>query len=244
MQIDIPQSEVDSLLSQVKTSMENGGFQHEIVEGTRIIVIHPDNWEVSLLVPYRNTKAGPTRKAIENILFNVCGIEPNCCDYFGKQKPKESYEWYFRHPRIPRDIYDRIEMEIEEELGCEIGMGLPSPSGVKSNSDTAFITIHEEFFDAIAKGDKKKEVRNLNQYYCDKFFSPGIKKKFIKINKGYKTGKEYQMVFEIQEIRLVSEDGREVSALDKGGKLITSFAQLPNYFAPAAYCIVLGKRIS
>ena len=242
MQIDIPHAEVDTLLSKVKEFMSSFGFRQETIDGTRIIVIHPENWEVSLLVPYNNTKAGETRKKIEGILFDKCGVECNCCDYFGKQKSKEAYEWYFRHPCTPQDVYDRLEMEIEQELGAEIGMGLPSPSGIKSISDTAFITIREEYFDAIARGDKKEEYRNLNQYYCDKFFSPGVPKRYLKINRGYKAGKDNQMIFEIKAINIVSEDGREIPAYNLHNRLITSFADLPDFFAPAAYGIVLGDR--
>ena len=242
MQTEIPNAEVEGLLCDIKGQMEALGFSRDTIERTRLVVIHPKDWEVSLLVPYKDTQAKETRRKIESILFGKCSVEQNCCDYFGKQKPKEAYEWYFRHPNVPRDIYDRIELEIEEKLGSEIGMGLPYPSGIKSTSDTAFITLKEEFFDAIARGEKKEEYRNLNQYYCDKFFSPGVKKKYLKINRGYKAGKENQMVFEIKAINIVSEDGREIPALDKNGKLITSFSKIPNYFAPAAYGIVLGER--
>ena len=242
-------SEVDMLISKIKSEMSMSGLPADMIEGTRIVIVHPEYWEISLLVPYRSAfapvKAATVRKTIENILFNRCGANPDGCDYFGKQASKKAFEWYFRHPSIPQDINDLIEAEIEKELGNEIGMGLPCPSGSKSNTDTAFITVKDTYFRMIENGTKKTEYRNLNQYYCDKFFSPGIKKRFLKINRGYETGEENQMVFEIAGIYLVNESGdREVNAVDDKGKPICSYAQLPRNFAPVAYAIRLGKRVS
>lgn len=244
MQSNIPLTEVDALLDKVRGLMSTSGFREDTIADTRLIVIHPEDWEVSLLVPSRNTYLRETRQKIEDILFNHCGVECNCCDYLGKQTTSKAYEWYFRHPKVPKDIYNRLEMEIEQELGNETEFGLPWSSGIKSNSDTAFITIREEFFDAIARGEKKEEYRNLNQYYCDKFFSSGTQKRFLKINRGYKTGKENQMVFEIKGINYVGEDGREIPSQDRYGKLITSVSRMPNNFNPVAYGILLGKRVS
>jgi hypothetical protein len=240
----IPESEVNMLLDKIKIAMRESGLREDVVEGTRIIVIHPEDWEVSLLVPYRNTKTAQIRKPVEDILFRMCGVEDRCCDYFGKQKPKESYEWYFRHPNIPQDIYDRLEQEIEMELGEEIGMGLPKPSIIKSKDTPAFVTVREDVFEQIRSGVKTTEYRNLNQYYCDKFFPNGKQKKLIKFNRGYRTGRENQMVFEINSIVLVSERGNEIPAYSINGKLIVSYEDIPSGFAPVAYGIKLGKRIS
>lgn len=240
--------EVDSLLAKVKSEMSIFNLPADMIEGTRIVVIHPEYWEISLLVPYKSklqqVKAAVVRKAIDKILFEKCGANPDGCDYFGKQAPKQAYEWYLRHPNIPQEVNELIEAEIEADLGSEIGLGLPSPSGSKSKSDTAFMTVKEQFFNEIESGKKTTEYRNLNQYYCDKFFSPGVKKKFLKLNRGYLTGEKNRMVFEIAGINLVSEDGREIPAVDENGKLICSFSQLPKKFAPAAYGIKLGKRIA
>lgn len=244
----ISQEEVDSLLAKIKSEMSTLAFPADIVEGTRIVVIHPEYWEISLLVPCKTrfapVKAHTVRKFIETILFDKCKANPGGCDYFGKQVAKQAYEWYFRHPNIPQDVNDLIEAEIEEELGNEIGLGLPVPNRTKSKSDTAFMTIKDEFFREIESGRKTTEYRNLNQYYCDKFFSPGIKKRFIKLNRGYLSGDENRMVFEIAGINLVSEDGMEIPAVDENGSLICSYSQLPKNFAPVAYGIKLGKRIA
>ena len=244
----ISNEEVESLLAKIKSEMSTLAFPADIVEGTRIVVIHPEYWEISLLVPYKTrfatVKASTVRKSIETILFDRCNANPDGCDYFGKQVAKQAYEWYFRHPNIPQDVNDLIEAEIEAELGKETGLGLPSPGGSISKSDTAFMTIKDEFFREIESGHKTTEYRNLNQYYCDKFFSPGIKKRFIKLNRGYLSGDENRMVFEIAGINLVSEDGREIPAVDESGRPICSYSQLPKNFAPAAYGIKLGKRIA
>lgn len=244
MQMDIPTSEIDSLLLKVKSAMVEKNFRKDIIEGTRIIVIHPDCWEVSLLVPYSNTKPSQIRKSIEDILYKVCDVEERCCDYFGKQKQKEAYEWYFRHPNTPQDIYERLEQQIEEELGEEIGMGLPKPNRCKTKDGPAFVTVREDVFEDISTGRKNIEYRNLNQYYCDKFFPNGVAKKYIKINRGYKSGAENQMTFEISHIVFVSERGDETPTFDSNGKLIVSYANIPRNFAPVAYGIKLGKRIA
>lgn len=244
----ISQEEVDSLLVKIKEGMESFSLPSDMIEGTKIVIIHPEYWEISLLVPYQSTafkvKASVVRKAIDSVLFDKCGANPDGCDYFGKQVPKKAYEWYFRHPNIPKDVNDLIEAEIEAELGNEIGLGLPVPNRSKSKSDTAFMTIKDEFFREIERGRKTTEYRNLNQYYCDKFFSSGIKKKFLKLNRGYLSGDENRMIFEIAGINLVSEDGREIPAVDSNGKPICSYSQLPKKFVPVAYGIKLGKRVA
>lgn len=240
----IPEVEVHQLLAQIKAAMRERGFRDDVVDGTRIIVIHPNDWEVSLLVPYHNTRAAQIRKPIEDILYRLCGVEDRCCDYFGKQKPKEAYEWYFRHPNTPQDIYDRLDQQIEAELGEEIGMGLPKPSIMKTRDTPAFVTVRKDVFEQIRSGVKKIEYRNLNQYYCDKFFPNGKQKKQIKFNCGYKAGSDNQMVYEIESIVLVSERGDEIPAYNKDGKLIVSYDDIPPMFAPVAYGIKLGKRIA
>lgn len=240
----IPEVEIRQLLDKIKEAMCERGFRDDLVDGTRIIVIHPNDWEVSLLVPYNNTKAAQIRKPIEDILYRICGVEDRCCDYFGKQKPKEAYEWYFRHPNTPQDIYDRLDQQIEAELGEEIGMGLPKPSRMKTRDTPAFVTVREDVFEQIRTGEKNTEYRRLNQYYCDKFFPNGKQKKLIKFNRGYRTGSENQMVYEIDSIVLVSERCEEIPAYNSKGKLIVSYEDIPLGFAPIAYGIKLGKRIS
>lgn len=244
----ISNDEVETLLAKVKAEMSAVNFPADVIEGTRIVAIHPEYWEISLLVPYKSrfglVKAAVVRKAIDDILFNKCGANPDGCDYFGKQPPKKAYEWYFRHPNIPQEINDLIEAEIEAELGNEIGIGLPSPNRSKSKSDMAFMTIKDEFFREIESGLKTTEYRNLNQYYCDKLFPNGKQKKFVKFNRGYSAGAGNQMTFEIASIVIVSERGEEIPALDERGRVIDSYAQLPKNFAPSAYGIKLGRRIA
>lgn len=243
----ISNEEVEALLAEVKSEMSAINFPSDIVDGTRIVIIHPEYWEISLLVPYKskygNVKSAFARKAISTILFEKCGANPEGCDYFGKQEYKQAYEWYFRHPNIPQDVNDLIEAEIEANLGGDIGIGLPSPSRIKSRSDTAFMTLTDKYFREIESGMKTTEYRNLNQYYCDKLFPNGIQKKFIRFNRGYMTGLENQMVFEISSVVLVSEKGDEIPALDDKGKVIESYGKLPRNFAPSAYGIKLGRRV-
>lgn len=243
----ISQEELDSLLVKIKEGMIGFKLPPDMIDGTRIEKIHPEYWEISLLVPYKSIgetlKSSVVRKAIETILFKQCRANPDGCDYLGKRKQKKAYEWYFRHPNIPQDINDLIEAEIEAELGDELGLGLPVPNNGKSKSNIAFMTIKDEFFREIESGRKTTEYRNLNQYYCDKFFASGIQKKYLKLNRGYLSGEENRMVFEIKEITLVSEDGREIAAVGSDGKPICSYSQLPKRFAPVAYGIKLGKRI-
>ena len=240
----ITQSETQDLLLRVREGMIEYGIPQFIVDGTTIEIIHPENWEVSVFVPYSGVKVGDIRKAMDKVLFDVCNIERQCCDYLGRQTKRKALEWYFRHPNTPKEIYERLEAEMEAELGEDVGFGLPIPSGFVSNTDTCFLSLKDEFFRLIASGEKKEEYRTLNQYYCDKFFSQGIKKRFVKFNRGYIGGVENQMVFEIDRINIVSSDGREISAYDSNGELIVSYGQLPENFAPEAYGIVLGKRIS
>lgn len=243
----ISEEEVKSLLSQIQSGMRKNSLPESMINGTTIRIIHPEYWEISLLVPYKVDpiiKVSVVHRTIDNILFDECHVNPDGCDYFGKQSSKGAYEWYFRHPNIPEAINDRIEAEIEEELGHEIGLGIPIPSGTISKTDTAFLTLKDDFFRAIESGQKTTEYRNFNQYYCDKFFATGIKKKFIKLNRGYLAGDANRMIFELAGIVLVSEDGREIAAVDSNGKHITSFKQLPKGFIPISYGIKLGKRIA
>lgn len=244
----ISYDDVATLLTKVKAEMVSVRLPSDVIEGTRIVVIHPEYWEISLLVPYKSrfglVRSTVWRKHIEDILFKRCGVNPDGCDYFGRQTPKKAYEWYFRHPNIPHEINDLIEAEIEAELGNEIGLGLPSPNKSKSKSDMAFMTIKDEFFREIESGLKTTEYRNLNQYYCDKLFPNGKQKKLVKFNRGYSAGAGNQMTFEIASIVIVSERGEEIPALDERGRVIDSYSQLPKNFAPSAYGIKLGRRIA
>ena len=240
----IPKEELDSLLEKVKAEMKRLGLEQRLITGTRVTAVHPDYWEISLFVPSENTRAYGVRKPIEWILRNACKVDMDCCEYIRPRKDRKEYEWYFRHPNIPQEINDLIEAEIDSEQGAEIGMGIPTPSGSRSKSNTAFLSIKDEWFNAIKNGEKTVEYRNLNQYYCDKFFSPGVKKRFVKLNRGYQSGSENQMVFEIADIVIVSENGDECPALDYNGNHIDSFSQIPPNFAPVMYGIKLGKRIS
>ena len=244
MQNPIPEEELTSLLSKVKDEMRKCGFSESLIDGTNLIAVHPEYWEVSLFVPFANTKASEIRKAIEKILFSVCGVDSEYCNYCGKHNNRKAYEWFFRHPHIPQEIADIIDAEIEAEQGDEIGMGIPVPSGSKSKSDTAFLSLKDEYFNSIKSGEKTTEYRNLNSYYCDKFFSPGVKKRYVKFNRGYLSGAENQMVFEIADIVIVSDRWEEAPAVDENGNHISSFSQLPPNFAPAMYGIKLGKRVA
>jgi len=243
MNNSISQKEISAIEDKIKGRMGNVGFPSYIIEHTVVEAIHPDDWEVSVFVPYQGMKVSEIRKKMDKILFDDCGIEMQCCDYMGRRAERKAVEWFFRHPDVPQEIYDRLEAEIEEDLGSEIGMGLPVPSGMKSKTDTCFLSLKDEFFNEIQSGNKKEEYRILNQYYCDKFFSPGVKKKFVKFNRGYLSGEGNQMIFKIERINLVSEYMEEISAYDMNGELIVSYNQLPDNFAPAAYGIVLGDRV-
>lgn len=244
MQTPIPNEELESLLVRVKAQMFIAGFSQSIIDGTRIVATNPNYWEVSIFVPYEKTKASVVRRQMENILFNICGIDSDCCDYFGKQKEERAYEWYFRHPNIPQDIADLIEAEIDAERGSEKDTGIPSPSGNESKIDTVFLSLKDKYFKAIQIGEKTTEYRNLNQYYCDKFFSPGVKKRFVKFNRGYLSGAENQMVFEIADIVFVNKKKEEFPTRDVNGNPISSDSQLPSTFSPVMYGIKLGNRIS
>lgn len=244
MQIDIPKEEVEGLLARVKAQMEKYGIDRDTIDETKVVAIHPSWWIVSLYVPYKRMRAADARKVIGKILFKNCGVDSEYCDYLGKQKEKGAYEWYFRHPNIPEDMAVRYDAELEAEQGEEIGMGIPYPSGSRSNSDTAFLSLKDEYFEAIRCGEKTTEYRNLNQYYCNKFFSPGVKKRYVKFNRGYLSGAENQMVFEIDDIVIVSDRWEECPAVDEYGKHIESYSQIPKNFAPAMYGIKLGKRVS
>ena len=241
---EIPQSEVESLLLRVKSLMFTEGFPKETIDGTRIEVIHPNDWEISLYVPYKNTKASFVKRAIDRILTRECGVEDEYCEYYGKIKAKAAYEWYFRHPNVPADVAARIDAEIEAEEGDEVESYIPTPSGYNSTTDTVFLSLKDEFFRRIQGGEKTTEYRNLNQYYCDKLFSPGIKKRFVKFNRGYLSGPENQMVFEIADIVYVGKNYEEFSSMDKNGNLCSPYEFAPEDFVPVMYGIKLGKRVS
>lgn len=245
MQMDIPKEELDGLLSTLKGSLTRRGvIEDEVIQEAKLIVIHPENWEISLLVPLKSIhKCGVIRKEVERALFGDCKVDRDCCDYLGRRKEKGAYEWYFRHPNTPQDICERIEAEIEADLGEEVGLGLPTPSGSKSKNDLVFLTLKDKYFREIESGKKKIEYRNLNQYYCDKFFSPGVRKKYVKFNRGYESGEENQMIFEIEDIFIVSDRGEKVLARKSEGTLISSFRDLPPNFAPFMYGVLLGKRV-
>lgn len=240
----IPPSEVETLLSRIKTVMWASGFAQETIDGTNIQVIHPQDWEISLFVPYKGIKIAFARNTIGNILIHDCGVDDEYCEFFGKRKDKGAYEWYFRHPNIPLEVAARVDAEIEEEEGEQVAIALPFPSESKSNSDTVFLSLKDEFFKRIQSGEKTIEYRNLNQYYFDKFFSPGVKKRYVKFNRGYQSGAENQMVFEINDIVLLNDMMEECPAVSPSGAPITELSLLPEGFHPTSYAIKLGRRIA
>lgn len=242
----IDNEQITRLLDKIKLGLLGKGIAKEIVENTTMVAVHPEYWEVSLRIPY-NIKPITTkdiRAKAEKVLFDECGVKEEFCDYMGRQTMFKAYDWFFRHPETPEEICNLIEMEMEESEGEEIGLGLPVPSGVKSKSEEVFLTVRYDVFDALSRGEKLIEYRNLNQYYCDKFFSPGVKKRYVRFNKGYEKGEENQIVFEIDEIMIGCESGDYlISAQTLDGKLIKSYSQIPKGFAPCVYAIKLGKRI-
>ena len=241
MSNSIPQTHIDNLLEQVKKELQKKGLPTDVVDSIYSETINPECWEIN--VPYSKIKAAQIRKPMEDVLYKQCGVDERYCDYYGKQGDTKSFVWFLRHPQTPQEICDKIDAEIEEHLGEEISFGLPIPGNVKSNTDTAFITIRDIFFKQIKEGVKTCEYRNINQYYCDKFFSPGVQKKYIKINNGYLTGEENQMLFEIQDIVFMDEHGNEHPARDNKGNPIYDFNHIAKGFVPACYCIKLGNRI-
>lgn len=241
----ITEEDVSALLEHIKDLMgKTLSFRKETIEGTHIKIIHPEYWEVSLLIPYANTNAKETRRIIEGIMFNECGIEKGCCDYFGRQSNKKAYEWYFRHPQTPVEVREQIELEIEAEEETDLLEEIPEPTKESPKSDTAFLALDFQFFDEIASGKKTKEYRALNQYYCDKFFAGGTMKRFVKFNRGYQSGAGNQMIFEIEDIQLVNSEYEMTPVRDEKGKWIVSESQLPFGFIPIMYGLILGKRIS
>lgn len=248
MRNQIPKFEVDSLLSRVKAEMSAAKFPQDIIDKTRIKVIHPDYWEVSIFVPCQSAitpvRTTHLRRNVQGILFNRCNVDAETCDFFGKEHSKDEYEWYFRHPNIPKEINALIDAENEAENMVDDDSVLPIPIPLKSDSDTAFITLKDKFFKEIDCGKKTVEYRDLNQYYCDKFFPSGVMKKFVKMNRGYQSGRENQMLFEISDIVLVGLDGRECPTLGSDGKYDSTYSQIPKGFKPIGYGIKLGRRIA
>ena len=248
MENPIPKFEIDSLLSRVKAEMSSAKFPQDIIDKTRIKVIHPDYWEISLFVPSQSSttpiRSAHLRKNVQGILFKRCNVDSDTCNYFGKGHSKTEYEWYFRHPNIPKEINDLIEAEIKEEESCDGEVTLPKPTILKSKSDTAFITLEDRFYKAIESGKKTVEYRELNQYYCNKFFPAGVMKKFVKINRGYQSGSANQMTFEISDIVLVGLDGTECHTMGGDGKYDSNYLQMPKGFKPIKYGIKLGRRIA
>lgn len=245
MQIDIPNHEVNDFLMKVyQQILATNLFEKETLKDLAAYVVRPEDWELSLFVPRNGKqKASVVRQAVEKILLEECGVDRSRCEYFGYQKDMMAYEWYLRHPNTPKDICERVDAEFEEEPDGEAESELPIPNGFESKTDTVFMTLKDECFKAIESGEKKVEYRRLNQYYCDKLLSPGVPKKFVKFNRGYKSGKENQMTFEIKDILLVSDKWREIPARNAAGKPIMSYSELPPRFAPAMYGISLGKRV-
>jgi hypothetical protein len=242
-QIITPQDN-NEIVCVVKGILSEAEMPLDAVRRCRIEIIHPQNWEVALYVPYvKGHSVRAIKEFVEIGLFQVIQVESECCDYLGRNVDKNYLVWYFRHPKVPQSTYARLEAEIEMELGNEVALEFPKPSGTKSKSEYIFMTLKEEFYAAIENGDKDIEYRNFNQYYCDKFFSPGVKKKYIRFNRGYKSGKENQMVFAIDYIMLLDNQGHSYPAI-ANGKLITSLNQLPPGFVPTMYGIRLRGRVS
>ena len=242
-QVITPQD--NNVIKSVVTGiMAEAGLPIASLKKCRVEIIHPHNWEVALYVPcvgglsVRNLK-----RIVEEGLFKILLVEEECCDYLGRKVEKDYLVWYFRHPQVPQSTYARLEAEIEMALGNDVAFEFPKPSGIKSKSEYVFMTLKEEFYEAIEKGQKDIEERNFNQYYCDKFFSPGVKKKYIRFNRGYKSGKENQMVIAIDYIMLRDNQGHSYPAISNG-KLITSLNQLPPGFVPTKYGIKLRGRVS
>ena len=96
----ISQSEVDSLAEEARNGILLSCLPHEMAESARVVVIHPEYWEVSLLVPYNSSmtvKAAVVRKIVEGVLFEKCGVNPDWCDYLGKRdKKKQKYDNKYR----------------------------------------------------------------------------------------------------------------------------------------------------
>lgn len=243
MQCEIPQLEVSELCDKIKVLMRRYGVCESVITGTRVIVIHPESWEVSLCVPYKGVKEAEVRPIVDGILFSDCGVLRDYCNYFGKQREYQAFEWYFRHPKIPKDVADRVDAEIRAQSTEGTENQLPIPRDTYSTSDTIFLTLAYKYFDAIKRGDKTVEYRMLSQYYCDKFFTVGTKKRYVRFNRGYMSSSGNQLMFEIEAIVYVDKDYKECLATDHSGNCITDKSKLPEGFSPVMYGIRLGKLI-
>ena len=177
------------------------------------------------------------------ILVDEIGVDRERVSFLGKNTSKESYEWYFSHPDTPFEVLafaDRIADEVKEEV--DLSIPIPNSSKVV---ETAHLVLKGEYYRQIEAGSKTKECRELNQYYCNKFFGGGKRVGKVRFQLGYSTregSKPPQMEFQVKDILLVNGiDGSEFPAMVEGR--MTTYRDLPRGFVPAAYLLLLGKRI-
>lgn len=206
-------------------------------------VVYKEFWTISLFVSCKAGRVRELQKKVEAILVDEIGVDRERVSFLGKNTSKESYEWYFSHPDTPFEVLafaDRIADEVKEEV--DLSIPIPNSSKVV---ETAHLVLKGEYYRQIEAGSKTKECRELNQYYCNKFFGGGKRVGKVRFQLGYSTregSKPPQMEFQVKDILLVNGiDGSEFPAMVEGR--MTTYRDLPRGFVPAAYLLLLGKRI-
>ncbi len=93
------------------------------------------------------------------------------------------------------------------------------------------MTLHRKWFDAIAKGKKKKEYRDSKDYWLKRFFDPEgrlIKYDEVHFKNGYSPEAPFMRV-EWLGMKKITVEGSEVCAIQLGNVL-----EILNWKGPAA----------
>lgn len=242
---DMTEADYKGLLEGIKEAFA----RHEIPSNNIWLQLSsPKWWAVSLFLPYKGLAVKKINSTVQKILADDIGVDVSCADYFGKNPKFQAHEWYFMPPEIPKDIKRCIdvagEFSTQAEANTELGLGIPVPKKAKNTGRVPVLALPEELYRMIESGEKTVEYRNLVSYYCDLFFDTGKTENAVKFQLGYsgRDGvKPERMAWEITDIMLVSERGKQAPAMTNGK--MSTFKDLSRPFAPVAYAIKLGKRL-
>ena len=230
------------LLERIKSKLTEFGLDPNRAS---IRIDDEDTWDIALLIEAKGMRIKQVDPKVTKMLVRDFNVKEADLCFFGRNLDN-MYEWSFINPDIPAaNLGCRRDKNRAMALRYGGRPELPTPLNTVPASNHAFMVMKKVYYRMIESGEKTREYRTLNQYYCDKLFGTGKPVSTVCLQLGYSNplgGRPEQMTWEVKDILLARDDEDRTFPTIKDGRFVT-IEELPDDFNPDLYAIVLGRRI-